>query len=65
MKKMGNFEKVEWESEEEWQLELEAFRWANEESLPEEVQKLIANLWFQYCEAAKPPEGDAELRELV
>lgn len=54
---------VQWESEEEWELEQRAFH-CNENWPFEEVRKLINDLWFNYCAAADPEIRAVEAKKL-
>lgn len=51
---------VGWETEAEWEMEHQMFHACGRSDVPKDVQKLIGQLWKQYCLAAAPKELEAE-----
>jgi hypothetical protein len=51
-------EPVGWETEAEWSMEQQMFHACGRADVPNDVQKLVGQLWKQYCLAAAPKEPD-------
>lgn len=47
---------VGWETKAEWEMEQQMFHACGRSDVPNDVQKLIGQLWGQYCLAAAPKE---------
>ncbi len=47
---------VGWETKAEWEMELQTFHACGRADVPEDVRKLVGQLWKQYCLAAAPKE---------
>jgi hypothetical protein len=47
-----------WETEAEWNMEQQMFHACGRDDVPKDVQKLVGQLWKQYCLAAAPKELD-------
>ncbi|MDW9478673.1 hypothetical protein GOB57_08140 [Sinorhizobium meliloti] len=51
---------VGWETEAEWEMEQQMFHACGRSDVPKDVQKLIGQVWKQYCLAAAPKELEPE-----
>jgi hypothetical protein len=53
---------VGWETPAEWEMEQNVFHACGRTDVPKDVQKLVGQLWKQYCHAAAPKELDSGLQ---